>query len=275
MLRNLFNKANKKIFLRLSSRLNPQKREILVEPSIYGGFFRICEGPNNSNFHISHSASLSMEIVEDSANKTIYCFRDDSVRINFETFYKQWLKEEAVLYRGFSGNHFCWDRLRQTGELISEGPNDYPQATMGSNSKTSWLPSSDIEKVAQSITLGNIDPLTHAAIKAKKNKVPVGAVIKIPTNKNTIAWLNDGEIVVRGPLQKANFNIESITWLIWLTEQQKESIPLKTVYHSTSIDLPPTRPFKPKTQKEIDDWWIECEKWLNNYYKFCGSFQPL
>ena len=115
-------------------------------------------------------------------------------------------------YRGIPVNSFAWHPLRR-GVLASEGTADIPGFTMGNADPTRWLPGVNAFDLAHDVGLSPQSGSNPGlAVLANANPgVPVGAVIEflVPDN-HPVAFLNEGELVVRGPLIHPAFTIRTV-----------------------------------------------------------------
>lgn len=188
--------------------------------------------------------------------ETIYKLTSDSDIDEFEKFYSAWHNNTAYLYRGIAGCHFSWDRVKGL-ELKSEGDSDIPTFTMGGS--TRWLPGDFSDTVPASIAMGNCDAYT--AELTKNVAVPMGAVLKIKVGRTVgvpVAYLNAGEIVVRGPLSWPKFDVHC---LVWLTPKQVAKTPWPGGLPPKH--LMPLRPYQPDAKEKIEAWWgVDMKKWF-------------
>jgi hypothetical protein len=152
-----------------------------------------------------------------------------------------------TMYRGICVRHFSWDVLKKFGVLASEGSTDQPSATMGNTNRTRWLPFSEYLDVAELVAISNLTE--HPGLYSifgnpDALEVPVGAVINYNVTKDTpIAYLYDGEQVIRGPL-----NIEKVAVI---TSKRNK---LNGITVSKLPDAPPENVDTNDFEKEFDGW---------------------
>ena len=233
------------------------KYAIKLASSQYSGMVKIA----GSDFHILEQLISPLEDVPKTAPKDceLACKLTEGER-EFNDFLALWLNNAARLYRGFNGSHFCWPDMTK-GKLVSEGEADIPTFTMGNTQKTRWLPMADYRSLAEDVAYSGTD--TYTSTLSLTNNVPIGIAVCVPVGKSKgipIAWLNAGEIVVRGPLMYPAFQICTIIWM-------QHGMPSKTNWPMglSPDDLPPQRPYKPGTKKDIEDWWDDkCSKWVKS-----------
>jgi hypothetical protein len=227
---------------------------VQIEDSDYPGVFRI----SDSSFYISRGVVAELDAPPEHAPPGCdIAYRISEDQHLFEAFYEAWLGNNAMLYRGFPGCHFSLPNLMLTRSLESEGHADVPTFTMGNGVKTRWLPTAPDHDLCAGVALQCTDQ--HTAELATNNAVPLGFVVQLRVGNRTdipIAWMNAGEIVVRGPLQYPAFEICTIVWL-------DHRNPRNSGWPNGlgPADLPPIRPYQPGPD-EIAAWWIECTAWL-------------
>ena len=213
---------------------------------------------NNADFLIHQQAMQQVIPAPQTAppNTEVWKLRDGAVE--FKQLVNNWFTNTAVLYRGFNGRHFGWPRLIAHGQLVSEGNADVPTFTMGNYPRTRWLPTfGEFKDGADGVALSGTDP--HTSELGRTYDVPIAITVGIRTGVDlgvSIAWLNPGEIVVRGPLQAHQFYIATVLWF-------SGGPIMKTTWPPTMRiqDLFPTRPYQP-TQQQIQQWWDnECRPW--------------
>jgi hypothetical protein len=179
-----------------------------------------------------------------------YAFRSANESNDFRTFFRDWVANLLVLYRGFPGCHYCWPDLLN-GSLESEGNRDYPEFTMNGHGRgdTRWLPSADLN-TAQGVSFQCCDAHTQALFLHEP--VPIGFTVAIPCGSGSgrsICWLNAGEIVIRGPLMAPQYRMHSITWM----DPAPRFAPWPAAF--SNVLLPTQRPYQPASQSVIDTWW--------------------
>ncbi|UPG86321.1 hypothetical protein L2Y94_02840 [Luteibacter aegosomatis] len=172
---------------------------------------------------------------------------------------------DLLLHRAFANSHFCWDALRNDGQLVSEGPVDNPTFTMGNGNRgTCWLPfsTSTAEELA-ALAAGGID--NHTRSLSAKHPVPVGVVVSYLFNEvqaaradRGVCWLNDVEISVRGPLTAGEFAFAGVVWLDSLIPEFTRWPPMPV-----HVRLPPARPYgAAATEASVTAWWQATQPWL-------------
>lgn len=184
----------------------------------------------------------------------------------FHEFLLAWMANTLVLYRGLPGCHFCWPGLLK-GKLESEGLEDYPTFTMSESGKgsTRWLPTAERD-TAQGASVQCVDPLTKKLSLGEP--VPIGFTVAIPAGSARnlpLCWLNAGEVVVRGPLWLPAYRMHSITWL----DRQQVDFRAWPIQMPDEF-LPPQRPYKPGSEKILEDWWESqrCQVWMQKLAKY-------
>jgi hypothetical protein len=176
----------------------------------------------------------------------------------FEQFYVDWLGDVADLYRGIPGCHFCWPVLVRDRQLQSEGMHDIPTFTMGSNTPTRWLPTARDFDIAYICACQCAD--AHTQKLSLTTDVPLGIVVQVRVGRTRgipTAWLNSGEIVVRGPLDTSQFTLHTLAWLKNTGLGQS-----RWPAHMDASTLMPQRPYQPGLEQTITTWWGTCLEWL-------------
>ncbi len=227
---------------------------VSIEDSAYESMFRVVR----TDFHISREALVALEDPPPSAPPDCdiaYRLRADADR--FELFHQAWLGSNADLFRGFPGCHFSIPNLVGTNSLESEGMADLPTFTMGNATPTRWLPTAADFNLCAGVAYQCTD--AHTQEIARTNAVPMGFVVRIVVGATLgipIAWLNAGEIVVRGPLVYPQFDIHTIVWLDHLA-------PRNTPWPPTwrPSQLAPQRPYQPG-RPAVEAWWAQCAAWV-------------
>jgi hypothetical protein len=235
------------VFLESTNAQEPFR--IQLQPSQY----RVAwEAPCDGILNLLINKSDMVETAKDR-----YKLRDQT---GFLQFWLNWNNNSLVLFRGFPGCHYCWPDLLQ-GRLQSEGNDDEPTFTMSNTGKgtTRWLPTARTAREAQNISISCGDIYTENLSMNKA--VPVGFTVfmMVGTNRpHAVCWLNPGEIVVRGPLLSGDYNLHSVT-----TESKRQFLNHNWPAGLSNTALPRQRPYKPTTQKQIDDWWNDkmCQDW--------------
>ena len=236
-------------------------RSIRLQPSAYRGFLKDCLG----DAHYSDGMLKRCHPVPDSAPPDCkYAYQVDGFRDanDFTNAHTRWLHDSLTLHRGISGCHFALPRMTQ-GDLVSEGPHDVPVATMGAapGAGTRWLPFAHDEGVGQAPAFNHIDPYTRSL--ALHHDVPVGFMLSTTVGLNLgrpIAWLNDCEQLVKGPLVWGGFTIRRVAWLARGQRIGFTNWPMGFSHR----DLPPARPYEPGNAVEIQNWWHITTDWVNN-----------
>jgi len=227
---------------------------IRIEPSTrYAKMYKV----RGEDFYIEVRALKPCKptlLTPDDADE-VFVIRDGPT--DFDTFYVRWLGGNASLYRGFPGCHFSLPKLISTGVLYSEGTADLPTFTMGNTQKTRWLPTALQDSLASGVALQCVDLFTRKF--SAKAKVLMGVTVKITVGSGRnlpTAWLNSGEIVVRGPLNPNQFALHTVVWLgptsVTFTRWPDNFPPSR---------LPPIRPYMPKLEKQITDWYVDYVAW--------------
>ncbi|MBI1835365.1 MAG: DUF4157 domain-containing protein [Burkholderiales bacterium] len=174
---------------------------------------------------------------------------------NLQTFVNLYNSGNMNWYRGLSISHFSYEQVRGAGVLASEGTADIPTFTMGNPTPTRWLPglydSQLADAVAHSLA-GSDAGLTEIATR---KSVPIGVTVQYPiTAPNPIAYLNDGEQVVRGPITGA-----TVFRLILLGPG---GYSYKLAGGATT-DLPPAAPYQAAVgSPDIVAWEAQIDQWL-------------
>lgn len=165
---------------------------------------------------------------------------------------KGWNSSDPVsLYRGFSLWHRCIPALAG-GVLNSEGDADIPTFTMGNPEPTRWLPFSDSADTGFIIGISGIDETTrHMSLT---RPIPVGVNVRFECHAGSradVCWLNYGEIVVRGPLQRNQFVLSELYWFVYQIPERRAWRPLI----ANSDLVPPPRPYhESATRQQVEDW---------------------
>jgi hypothetical protein len=240
--------------------LSTPNNVVALAPSQYAGMYTLQLGHplRPTDFHIQGTNLTTAGPFPHQAPNdcgTQYRFKDVQGSSDFDDFYPDWLMNNALLYRGISGNHFSWDRIKGSffshPELKSEGTADIPTYTMGNEQPTAWLPTDMVLGTAVNVALGNMDQFTAA--KSNTASVPVGIVASIRVGKSLgkpICYLNPGETVVKGPLRYPAFGIHQLVWL------EFNGITNSNWLGGLAPDkLMPVRPYKPASQGDFDAWW--------------------
>ena len=158
-------------------------------------------------------------------------------------------------YRGLSVSHFSYPVLRGAGVLGSEGSADTPTFTMGNTTPTRWLPglydATLADAVAHSIDGGDAGLRDISTRKA----IPIGVTVQYPISAPTpVAYLNDGEQVIRGPIADATIHR--------LILMGPGGFSYKLVGGNTS-DLPPAAPYHAGVGSTgIIAWETNIDQWL-------------
>ncbi|MBB5019753.1 hypothetical protein HNQ59_003061 [Chitinivorax tropicus] len=137
--------------------------------------------------------------------------------------YREFLENRAVLLRGISSTHFSWNGVVGDGIVKSGGDADIPEGTMTDNPdepKTRWLPSAlesdrGALEMVSGICLGNHNATMRGAMApdTQRDDVLLGAMLRFEAGVDrnlAISYLYDGEIVVRGPLERDDFTISHL-----------------------------------------------------------------
>lgn len=124
---------------------------------------------------------------------------NDSNLDNFINLYKS---GKMVWYRGLSVTHFSYKTFYETGLLFSEGVEDVPMFTMGNDIKTRWLPGVWNDELPASIAHQIYSQDTGLNLYWSQNiMLPIGVVVAFKIEPTMpIAYLNDSEQVIRGPV---------------------------------------------------------------------------
>jgi hypothetical protein len=172
-----------------------------------------------------------------------------------KNFVKLYQSGNLVWARGVGISHFGWDALRK-GVVASEGTADIPTFTMGNAVPTRWLPGVYVPKEATDIGFSVPPDAAGMREMMTRKDVPTGAtaLYKVPPTA-PVAYLNDGEQVVRGPLHGADVSIYCVVMV--------GPGPIKYVaQNSKPTDLPPAAPYQAAVgspailawEAAIDDW---------------------
>jgi len=226
---------------------------------------------------------VSIQALSESANNpdasiirdtdTVYTIMERFERSEFTKFYRQYIADELVWYRGFAGSHFSYPEMRD-GKLVSEGEDDIPTYTMQGKPDTSVLGMvssffSPPKKtrclpgcfdVDTAITAGHqsssLDPHTRQLMM--RLDVPLTFVARSPAGRNadaSICWFHSGEQAIRGPLYGGQFRICRVIWM-------KQGTPDYSTCDLAHHQIPPVRPFEPSAE-QIDTWWRACSAWVD------------
>lgn len=182
-------------------------------------------------------------------------FRDGNAAKQFTSFYMAYLRNDLFIYRGLNCSHFAYPAVLR-GELRSEGDADRPSFTMGhtDTAKTRWLPGCFDRKLAEGVSFSGTDDLTLKLSETKD--IPIAITVQIRAGVQSglsVCWLNEGEQVVRGPLDNTQFSVCSLLWM-------KKDGPEFTDFPLELPELPPPRPYEPnedalrKWSDRLDDW---------------------
>lgn len=121
---------------------------------------------------------------------------------NLANFIESYKRGEIVWYRGLSVTHFSYKTFCESGLLFSEGVEDDPDFTMNNKNGTRWLPGDQNEgipiTVASRVDREDIGLRSYFGEKI----LPIGVVVSVEIKPSMpIAYLNDGEQVIRGPVK--------------------------------------------------------------------------
>ncbi|MFS9381075.1 hypothetical protein QNN88_10300 [Citrobacter sp. ANG330] len=133
--------------------------------------------------------------------------------------YQEWKNDNLQLMRGISSNHFSWNGIVLDEKVVSEGTNEFPGATMG-GSASCWVPTSIASdehalQTSTSIALGNHNSTMYECINAAhpQENVLLGMVLTFHAGENKslpVHFLNAGEILLKGPVEKKHFEISHL-----------------------------------------------------------------
>jgi len=183
-------------------------------------------------------------------------FRDGEPTQELLNFIDAYQNGTLEWYRGLSISHFAWESLRM-GVLASEGTRDIPTFTMDANTPTRWLPGVNTLGMTEGIarTIARDD----AGLRdlATRMEIPTGAVVKYTVPPDApVAYLNDGEQVVRGPISGGNISVHAVYLL------GPDSLRL-VAQGASPTELPPAAPYRAaKDSDQINDWAERVTSWL-------------
>jgi hypothetical protein len=163
-------------------------------------------------------------------------------------------------YRGVGISHFAWATLRSYGTLTSEGTADIPTFTMGNATPTRWIPGDLDEGTAQALaaTVSRDAPGLRELLE-QGVPFPSGAVLGMKIKSPApVAWLNQGEQVVRGPIPEASLEVRAVhVYGAGGMSRWTERIP-------GPRDLPPAAPYgEPAGSPAIGRWAGEATAWVD------------
>jgi len=236
------------------------KNQVAFEDSAYSGRIKLIEGELYVNRQTLTSCEKPWRALLTSGE--YFKFQSAAEEVAFDAMLAAWRANTLTLYRGFAGCHYGWSSLLE-GRLRGEGLNDYPTYSM-TDAGTCWLPSDTVD-MAQGVADSCNDPFTMA--KSFQEPVANSFVVSIQCgihSGRSICWLNDGEIVIRGPLTIGEFRMHSVLW-------RSNGLPHWHQWPHALADLPllpPQRPFQPGSAAEIDTWWGTCQRWVQNIEEY-------
>jgi len=186
----------------------------------------------------------------------------------FADLYTQWRNNDLRLTRGVTGTHPGWNDLVR-GTLRSEGHNDLPTFTMGNAVPTSWLPASHFGPgYEQSAAMPAIQDLNNVATRTAYEQVgtwlPVGGIVRIHLGQSSsaaICWLNAGEILVRGPLNRdlGEFDLVRLLYARFIADAPSYLLVTPPPREDLLQGLT-QRPFEP-TAEQMENWIAEIGIW--------------
>jgi hypothetical protein len=127
-------------------------------------------------------------------------------------FIQAYLHGGVTWYRGVGINHFAWGALQLRGVLASEGTADIPTFTMGNATPTRWIPGVNDRGTAEVIaqTVPQSEPGLRDLL-ARNIPFPSGAILRLHVaTPMSVAYINAGEQVVRGPLPPAAVTVDAV-----------------------------------------------------------------
>jgi len=177
---------------------------------------------------------------------------DDVDLQNFITLYNS---GNMVWYRGMSISHFSYNVLKVAGVLGSEGTADIPTFTMDNDSPTRWLPGLYDAQLADAVAHSVSADDSGIREIATRKAIPIGVTVQYPIIAPThIAYLNDGEQVVRGPISGAT------VYRVILMGPGGYSYKLA---NGNTSDLPQGAPYKAaQGSPAIIAWEAKIDEWL-------------
>ncbi len=144
------------------------------------------------------------------------------------------------------------------GVLGSEGAADIPTFTMGNASPTRWLPGLYDPELADAIA-HSVDQ-GDAGIRdiMTRKDIPIGVTVQYPiTPPAHVAFLNDGEQVVRGPITSATVYRVILSGPAGYTYR---------LVNGSTNDLPPAAPYQAGVgSPAIVAWEALIDAWLLNH----------
>ncbi|MBW4434471.1 MAG: DUF4157 domain-containing protein [Pelatocladus maniniholoensis HA4357-MV3] len=177
---------------------------------------------------------------------------------NLQRFITLYNSDDMTWYRGLSISHFSYKQLREAGVLGSEGTADIPTFTMDNDSPTRWLPGLYNAQLADAVA-HRVDA-EDAGIReiAMRKDIPIGVTVQYPIKPPThVAFLNDGEQVIRGPITGAR------VYRVILLGPSGYSYRLK---NGSTNDLPPAAPYQASAGSQaIMAWETAIDTWLLNH----------
>jgi hypothetical protein len=165
-----------------------------------------------------------------------------------------------VWYRGINISHFSWGALKAAGVLASEGTADAPTFTMGNQNPSRWLPGVYDRDLTRGLALTIPQGDGGLRALAAQKEIPTGAILKFTITTNTpIAYLNDGEQVIRGPIAAGNITVDTVFALgpDGIRQAAQDLQP---------TDLPPAAPYGAAANSTaINTWEPLAQNWLNKH----------
>lgn len=192
----------------------------------------------------------------------------------FSEFFTAWKGNTCTLSRELTTDHFSWPGICENpSKLKSEGDNDVPTFTMGEDS-TRWLPAAywgQNPKIGAITLAGTKEPAVMKFLAEVKGWIPMGVELAIKVGMDIdirMAWLNAGEIVLRGPLNATQFAIKKITFAKYAPFSYQGQLVAQAdfqVIEATGIDVKslPPRPYVVGGTDNEDQKVAKLRAWWN------------
>ena len=178
-----------------------------------------------------------------------------------QQFIQDYQAGHLVWYRGIGISHFSWETLQAHRTLASEGVADNPTFTMGNANPTRWIPGVyDVGITAGlAVTVTRDQPVLLDLLQ-RNVPFPSGAVVRMQIGPATpVAWINDGEQVVRGPIPAASLSVYAV---------HVYEAGVNSRWTAANLnDLPPAAPYGAGAgPAQINNWTALATAWVNAHH---------
>ncbi len=171
-------------------------------------------------------------------------------------FAAQYQSGNLEWFRGLGVSHFAWDALRR-GVVASEGTADIPTFTMDNPVATRWLPGVYLSNEARDIGLSVPQDAKGVRDLMTRMDVPTGVAIRYRVPPTApVAFLSDGEQVVRGPLTGAHVSVYCV---VTMGPGGIQYVAQNSALHN----LPPAAPYQAGAgSNAIQLWEQDVNRWF-------------